>query len=60
MPTLLSMALGAPPIFGGALPAAAAGQSKGPSPRGILACVMTAGYTLRGLWRGAAGMRRRP
>ncbi|MEO6793635.1 MAG: hypothetical protein ABI253_14315 [Mycobacterium sp.] len=36
MPTLLSMALGAAPIFGGALLTAAAGQFKGPDPRGLI------------------------
>lgn len=36
MPTLLSMALGAAPIFGGALLTAAAGQLKGPDPRGLI------------------------
>lgn len=36
MPTLLSMALGAAPIFGGALLTAAAGQLKGPDLRGLI------------------------
>ncbi|MEB3022429.1 hypothetical protein [[Mycobacterium] crassicus] len=36
MPTLLSMALGAAPIFGGALFAATAGQLKGPDLRGLI------------------------
>lgn len=36
MPTLLSMALGAAPIFGGALLTASAGQLKGPDPRGLI------------------------
>lgn len=36
MPTLLSMALGAAPIFGGALLTAAAGQLKGPDLRGVI------------------------
>lgn len=36
MPTVLSMALGAAPIFGGALLAATAGQFKGPDPRGLI------------------------
>lgn len=36
MPTLLSMALGAAPIFGGALLTATAGQLKGPDVRGLI------------------------
>lgn len=36
MPTLLSMALGAAPIFGGALLTAAAGQFNGRDPRGLI------------------------
>lgn len=36
MPTLLSMALGAAPVFGGALVTAAAGQFKGPDLRGLI------------------------
>lgn len=36
MPTLLSMALGAAPVFGGALLTAAAGQLKGPDLRGLI------------------------
>lgn len=36
MPTLMSMALGAAPIFGGALLTAAAGQLKGPNPRDLI------------------------
>jgi hypothetical protein len=36
MPTVLSMALGAAPIFGGALLTATAGQLKGPDPRGLI------------------------
>lgn len=36
MPTLLSTALGAAPIFGGALLTAAAGQFKGPDLRGLI------------------------
>ncbi|MEB3030850.1 hypothetical protein [[Mycobacterium] nativiensis] len=36
MPTLLSMALGAAPVFGGALFTAAAGQLKGPDLRGLI------------------------
>lgn len=36
MPSLLSMALGAAPVFGGALFAAAAGQLKGPDVRALI------------------------
>lgn len=36
MPTLLSMALGAAPVFGGVLLTAAAGQLKGPDLRGLI------------------------
>ncbi|KKB97789.1 hypothetical protein [Mycolicibacter arupensis] len=36
MPSLLSTALGAAPIFGGALLTAAAGQLKGPDVRGLI------------------------
>lgn len=36
MPTLLSMALGAAPVFGGALVTAAAGQFRGPDLRGLI------------------------
>ncbi|CAJ1500132.1 hypothetical protein MU0083_002355 [[Mycobacterium] kokjensenii] len=36
MPSLLSAALGAAPIFGGALLTAAAGQLKGPDVRGLI------------------------
>ncbi|MGV0627560.1 hypothetical protein [Mycolicibacter minnesotensis] len=36
MPTLLSMALGAAPVFGGALLTAAAGQFKGPDQRALI------------------------
>lgn len=36
MPSLLSMALGAAPVFGGALLTAAAGQLKGPDLRGLI------------------------
>lgn len=36
MPTLLSMALGAAPVFGGALVTAAAGRFRGPDLRGLI------------------------
>ena len=36
MPSMLSMALGAAPVFGGALFAAAAGQLKGPDVRALI------------------------
>ena len=36
MPSLLSMALGAAPVFGGVLFTAAAGQLKGPDLRGLI------------------------
>ncbi|MEZ0384676.1 hypothetical protein [Mycobacterium sp. pW045] len=36
MPSLLSMTLGAAPVFGGALLTAAAGQLRGPDPRNLI------------------------